>query len=203
MKRRIDGHSSDFTDTDSYDLTWPKHRVDIDTAITLPANIDTDTAVTLPGKRRDGCTQPWPCLENIGVCTDTPITLPGKRWGESLQKELWPYLADIGVDSRGDKFAVKPQQEDTGETQHAAQHRQTVDVRLGKRHTPNKHSGTMDIIMASRLLNFISSLLQNQQRMYLWWSVCTLYLHACHVRVTAGDSGLCCCCCTYVAYFKC
>ena len=29
--------------------------------------------------------------------------------------------------------------------------------------------------------------------MYLWWSLCTLYLLACQVRVTIGDSGLCCC----------
>ena len=28
------------------------------------------------------------------------------------------------------------------------------------------------------------------QRMYLWWSLCTLYLHAFQVRVTIGDSGL-------------
>ena len=28
-------------------------------------------------------------------------------------------------------------------------------------------------------------------RMYLWWSLCTLYLQACQVRVTIGDSGLC------------
>ena len=32
-----------------------------------------------------------------------------------------------------------------------------------------------------------------------WWSLCTLYLHACQVRVTVGDSGLCCC--TLVTYF--
>ena len=32
-------------------------------------------------------------------------------------------------------------------------------------------------------------------RMYLWWSLCTLYLHACQVRATVGDSGLCCCAC--------
>ena len=31
------------------------------------------------------------------------------------------------------------------------------------------------------------------KRMYLWWSLCILYLHACQVRVTVGDSGLCCC----------
>ena len=37
-------------------------------------------------------------------------------------------------------------------------------------------------------------------RMYLWWSLCALYLHACQVRVTVGDSGLCCCTC--VAYFE-
>ena len=29
-------------------------------------------------------------------------------------------------------------------------------------------------------------------RMCLWWSLCTLYLHACQVRVTVGHSGLCC-----------
>ena len=34
------------------------------------------------------------------------------------------------------------------------------------------------------------------QRMYLWWSLCTLYLHACQMRVTVDDSSLCCC--TYV-----
>ena len=31
--------------------------------------------------------------------------------------------------------------------------------------------------------------------MYLWWRLCTLYLHACQVGVTVGDSGLCCCTC--------
>ena len=31
--------------------------------------------------------------------------------------------------------------------------------------------------------------------MHLWWSLCTLYLHACQVRVTVGDSGLYCCIC--------
>ena len=28
-------------------------------------------------------------------------------------------------------------------------------------------------------------------RMYLWWSLRILYLHACQVGVTVGDSGLC------------
>ena len=37
-------------------------------------------------------------------------------------------------------------------------------------------------------------------RMHFWWSLCTLYLHACRVRVTVGDSGLCCCTC--VTYFE-
>ena len=32
----------------------------------------------------------------------------------------------------------------------------------------------------------------------LWWSSCTLYLHACQVRVTVGYSSLCCCTCVYV-----
>ena len=33
-------------------------------------------------------------------------------------------------------------------------------------------------------------------KMYLW-SVSTLYLLACQVRVTVGDSGLCCVCATF------
>ena len=32
--------------------------------------------------------------------------------------------------------------------------------------------------------------------MYLWWRLCTLHLHACHMRVTVDNSGLHCC--TYV-----
>ena len=32
---------------------------------------------------------------------------------------------------------------------------------------------------------------------YLRWSLCILYLHACQVIVTVGDSGLCCTCVTY------
>ena len=31
---------------------------------------------------------------------------------------------------------------------------------------------------------------QSILRMYLWWSLSTLYLHACQVTVTVGDSGL-------------
>ena len=33
------------------------------------------------------------------------------------------------------------------------------------------------------------------KRMHLWCSLCTLYLRACQVRVTMGESGLCCCVC--------
>ena len=29
-------------------------------------------------------------------------------------------------------------------------------------------------------------------RLYRWWSLCTLYLHACQMRVTVGNSGFCC-----------
>ena len=41
-----------------------------------------------------------------------------------------------------------------------------------------------------------------KMKMYLWWSLCTLYLHACQVRVTVGDSGLCCCTSVCVTYLK-
>ena len=36
---------------------------------------------------------------------------------------------------------------------------------------------------------------ESTNRMFLWWSLCTLYLHARQVRVTTGNSGLCCCTC--------
>ena len=38
-------------------------------------------------------------------------------------------------------------------------------------------------------------------RMYLWWSLRTLHLPACQVRVTIGNSGLCCRVC--VTSFEC
>ena len=38
------------------------------------------------------------------------------------------------------------------------------------------------------------------RRMYFWMSLCTLCLHACQVRFTEGDSGICCCTC--VEYFE-
>ena len=38
------------------------------------------------------------------------------------------------------------------------------------------------------------------KRIYLWWSLRSLYLHACPVRVTVGDS--CLCCCTCATYFE-
>ena len=41
----------------------------------------------------------------------------------------------------------------------------------------------------------------NTKKMYLWQSLCTLYLLKCQVRITVGDSGLYCC--TYVTYFEC
>ena len=41
---------------------------------------------------------------------------------------------------------------------------------------------------------------EEEKRMYLRWNSCTLYLHACQVRVTVGDTGLCCCTC--VTYFE-
>ena len=36
---------------------------------------------------------------------------------------------------------------------------------------------------------------QSARQMYLWWSLCSLCLLACQVRVSIGDSGLCCCVC--------
>ena len=47
----------------------------------------------------------------------------------------------------------------------------------------------------------ISKLLSQLKKNVALWSLCTLYLHACLVRVTVGDSGLCCCTC--VTYFEC
>ena len=38
---------------------------------------------------------------------------------------------------------------------------------------------------------YINSTRGTFSKRYIWWSLCTLYLHACHVRVTVGNSGLC------------
>ena len=35
---------------------------------------------------------------------------------------------------------------------------------------------------------FTRMLGESYRRMYLWWSLCTLYLHACQVRVTVDVS---------------
>ena len=40
-------------------------------------------------------------------------------------------------------------------------------------------------------------------RMHLWWSLCTLYLHACQLRITAGDSGPRFCVCVSANKFPC
>ena len=37
--------------------------------------------------------------------------------------------------------------------------------------------------------------------MCLWWSLCTLYLLSCQVRVTIGDSSLCCVCTAAFEYW--
>ena len=39
------------------------------------------------------------------------------------------------------------------------------------------------------------------QRVYLWWSLGTLYMHECQVRVTIGASAVFCYC-TCVTYFE-
>ena len=54
------------------------------------------------------------------------------------------------------------------------------------------------LLRAQVLFHWINT--QGSLRMYLWWSLCTLHLHTCQVRVTVGDSGLCCSTC--VMYFK-
>ena len=51
------------------------------------------------------------------------------------------------------------------------------------------HSSDLKIITITTYGNKTD---QNSNRMYLEWSLCTLYLLAWQVRVTVGDSGLCC-----------
>ena len=60
-------------------------------------------------------------------------------------------------------------------------------------------STKMLVMFTSRQFLFYD-ILSAQTKMYLLWSLCTLYLHACQVRVTVSDSGLCCWTC--VTYFK-
>ena len=53
----------------------------------------------------------------------------------------------------------------------------------------NQYSKDVTQILQQRPLS------RPQLSMYLWWSLCTLYLLACLVKGTVVDSGLCCCVC--------
>ena len=39
------------------------------------------------------------------------------------------------------------------------------------------------------MLGLLFKILKSTLRTYLWWSLCALYLHACQMRVSVGDSG--------------
>jgi len=61
-----------------------------------------------------------------------------------------------------------------------------------------KGTSSLDVLEDVPLVEFMSFVfthMPGEKRVYPWWSLCTLYLHACQVRVTKGDSGLCCCTC--------
>ena len=70
-----------------------------------------------------------------------------------------------------------------------------------ERKTPATHrlTGKFDVLVIIYTRELIST--QNMWHRYLWWSLCAVYLHACQVRVTVGNSGLCCCTC--IMYFEC
>ena len=55
-------------------------------------------------------------------------------------------------------------------------------------------------ILQGEVFSVVSYLSVQLQLLCLWWILCTLYLHACQVKVTVSDSGLCCCTC--VTYFE-
>ena len=57
----------------------------------------------------------------------------------------------------------------------------------------------IDNVVLSKLNVILTYQIQfkSNSRMYLWWNLCTLYLHVCQVGVSVGDSGLCCTCATY------
>ena len=69
----------------------------------------------------------------------------------------------------------------SGEDQSQLQH-QSPDMQVKTRYINSTRSTSSNTTLAS-------------QRMYLWWSLCTLYLLTCQVRTTVGKLGLCCCVC--------
>ena len=56
------------------------------------------------------------------------------------------------------------------------------------------HGSSLDTVGDNKLISARHTK-QKTMKMYVWWSLCTLYLIACQVEVTVGDSGLCCCVC--------
>ena len=78
-------------------------------------------------------------------------------------------------------------------------HRNTWIHRCGKAAAPQQCQRLCNLSSVLPVGQIMSSRATQQAvlylRMYSRWSSCTLYLHACQVRVTVGDSVLCCCVC--------
>ena len=82
-------------------------------------------------------------------------------------------------------------------THHSGQQKQFTEEAGGDRKTQTPLRPSDLEIRPCLKQNEAQNARASSDQMYLWWSLCTLYLHTCQVRVTVGDSGLCCTCVTY------
>ena len=60
---------------------------------------------------------------------------------------------------------------------------------------PSHKPDTSNMSARKILRTVLATFSTKTTRLYLWWNLCTLFLLACQVRVTLGDSDLCCCVC--------
>ena len=72
--------------------------------------------------------------------------------------------------------------------------RQSWGCTSGGVHVPciYKKSARVEDVLLVDFMYLVFTKNPPELRMYFWWSLCPLYLHACQVRITVGDSGLCC-----------
>ena len=136
--------------------------------------------------------------------------VPLSSWGKTLHK------AHLFLDNQGDKQMYEGNGQCVRARDDCSPREQHVRKQHGgqwvgpasklchvssARQRPSRRSTTHTYSSFFCQLHYFYFLACLELRMYLWWSSCTLYLHACQVRITTGISGLWCCIC--VTYFEC
>ena len=125
--------------------------------------------------------------------------------GESHNPYIWHLFSALSVSLCNIFSFLGNNRDNRMRCEHTWRHSYTYNYTLFRGETlslfeSTGHNSRINILR-TYILKIINILRMYILRLYLWWSLCTLYLHACKVRVTVGDSGLCCCTCVST-YFE-